>query len=414
MYKNYWCVLFVTLTYCYYYAVTSYVIEPYNVDEPSKSSSESFAIAEADGDGSHLCYGCHKHTAEATKITISEVDLTALRIEYIKQQILKKLRLKEPPKGLMSLSDLPKPLEKGDALLVHDSEHAADEQYFAKTTQAVLFPFDVMEGCDEDRRTPAACFSLQLPYDLDYQNIRSAELWLYKRPDMFDSHNQTFVISEMAHWDPKHSFPRIKPIAILETATEEGWIRADIAPSVREWLQYNEYNHSINVACKTCGMDVSESPISHKTEHKLFLVISTYFHQNPTAMQYDASARTGRNRRHNMNCNPDAKECCRENLYISFKDIGWSDWIIFPSGYNAYFCRGSCTSAAAVTVSGSHYNSIIRAYLYQGVPENLRLELLPCCTATQFQPLQLLYMDNNNTITLKMLPNMIVESCGCL
>lgn len=83
-----------------------------------------------------------------------------------------------------------------------------------------FFLFSVTEGCDLNRRTPAACFSLQLPSDLDFENIRSAELWLYKRADVFDSHNQTFVISEMAHWDTKHSFPRIQPIAILETATE--------------------------------------------------------------------------------------------------------------------------------------------------------------------------------------------------
>jgi TGF-beta receptor, other len=42
------------------------------------------------------------------------------------------------------------------------------------------------------------------------------------------------------------------------------------------------------------------------------------------------------------------------------------------------------------------------------------LELVPCCTATQFSSLQLFYMDSNKTATGKQLPNMVVESCGCM
>lgn len=138
-------------------------------------------------------------------------------------------------------------------------------------------------------------------------------------------------------------------------------MRADIAPSVREWLQYNEFNHSINVACKTCGMDVSESPISHKTEHKLFLVISTYYHQNPKSVQYQSrQSAPPRSRTSRSLCNGESNDCCRENLHINFAEIGWSDWIIFPTDYNAYFCKGSCSSAAQITLDSRHYNSVIR------------------------------------------------------
>lgn len=43
-----------------------------------------------------------------------------------------------------------------------------------------------------------------------------------------------------------------------------------------------------------------------------------------------------------------------------------------------------------------------------------RPEWTPCCAATQFQPLQLFYMDNNKTLTTKVLSNMIVDTCGCM
>lgn len=41
-------------------------------------------------------------------------------------------------------------------------------------------------------------------------------------------------------------------------------------------------------------------------------------------------------------------------------------------------------------------------------------EIVPCCSPTQLAPIQLLYIDTNNTITQKTLPNMVVEACGCM
>lgn len=68
------------------------------------------------------------------------------------------------------------------------------------------------------------------------------------------------------------------------------------------------------------------------------------------------------NNRHkrNINCHPGVSECCRENLYISFADIGWDEWILQPSGYHAYFCHGSCNNAASITLSGVHHSSLIQ------------------------------------------------------
>lgn len=41
------------------------------------------------------------------------------------------------------------------------------------------------------------------------------------------------------------------------------------------------------------------------------------------------------------------------------QDLGWDDWIIKPSGYHAYFCKGTCASIAAVALAGSHHQNFI-------------------------------------------------------
>lgn len=75
--------------------------------------------------------------------TISEDDFTAMRIEYIKNQILKKLRLKEKPQ--IAISDLPKPIQDNENQLLsdHDTDLSMfDDDFYAKTTQAIVLPYE--------------------------------------------------------------------------------------------------------------------------------------------------------------------------------------------------------------------------------------------------------------------------------
>lgn len=74
---------------------------------------------------------------------ISEADFTALRIEYIKNQILKKLRLKEKPQ--ITIADLPKPIKENENLLPNQDTNffsRYDDDFYGKTTQAVVLPYE--------------------------------------------------------------------------------------------------------------------------------------------------------------------------------------------------------------------------------------------------------------------------------
>lgn len=93
------------------------------------SSSESSINKEDD------CTGC---TQNKFNVIDSDPLLTELRVEYVKQQILKKLRLSKPPEVSMPLSTLPKPLINGNVLRP-DLERPA-ENFYGKTNQVVVFP----------------------------------------------------------------------------------------------------------------------------------------------------------------------------------------------------------------------------------------------------------------------------------
>lgn len=92
--------------------------------------------------------------------------------------------------------------------------------------------------------------------------------------------------------------------------------------------------------------------------------------------------------------------CCLETFYVNFTDIGWDKWIIYPPGYNANYCRGQCD------LSHSRYYHSTLLSKFSNV-------IGLCCSPKQMAPLRLLYIDENNKVHQKSMPEMIVESCDC-
>ena len=87
------------------------------------------------------CAGCGARRV-LQESNYEESEITALRIELVKQQILKKLRLKEPPSVSKPFSTLPKPLSNGAVLhKTNNPESNTDaDDFYGTTDQVILFP----------------------------------------------------------------------------------------------------------------------------------------------------------------------------------------------------------------------------------------------------------------------------------
>lgn len=79
-------------------------------------------------------------------VKMSEDELTNLRIEYVKNEILNKLRMYERPPKKEILDELPVPIQEGHTMEGVEDENADSinnnlnvEDYFAKTTQKIIF-----------------------------------------------------------------------------------------------------------------------------------------------------------------------------------------------------------------------------------------------------------------------------------
>ncbi|XP_029465510.1 growth/differentiation factor 10 [Rhinatrema bivittatum] len=102
--------------------------------------------------------------------------------------------------------------------------------------------------------------------------------------------------------------------------------------------------------------------------------------------------------------------CSRRYLKVDFADIGWSEWIISPKSFDAYYCAGACEFPMPKVVRPSNHatiQSIVKAVgIVPGIPE-------PCCVPDRMNSLSVLFLDENRNVVLKIYPNMSVETCAC-
>ncbi|XP_023676029.1 growth/differentiation factor 10-like isoform X1 [Paramormyrops kingsleyae] len=102
--------------------------------------------------------------------------------------------------------------------------------------------------------------------------------------------------------------------------------------------------------------------------------------------------------------------CARRYLRVDFTDIGWSEWILAPKAFDAYYCAGTCGFPMPKVVRPSNHatiQSIVRAVgITPGVPE-------PCCVPEQMGALSVLFLDESRNMILKVYPSMSVETCSC-
>jgi hypothetical protein len=101
--------------------------------------------------------------------------------------------------------------------------------------------------------------------------------------------------------------------------------------------------------------------------------------------------------------------CGRRNLYVSFKDLEWQDWIIAPNGYQASYCEGECTFPLNAQMNATNHaivQTLVNLMSQHAAPK-------PCCAPTKMGAISVMYFDDDSNVILKKYRNMQVMACGC-
>lgn len=106
----------------------------------------------------------------------------------------------------------------------------------------------------------------------------------------------------------------------------------------------------------------------------------------------------------------DGRELCRRHvMYVDFTDVGWSDWIVAPPGYDAFYCAGDCVFPLADHMNSTNH-AIVQTLVNSATPSVVPR---PCCVPTSLNSISMLYLDEENKVVLKNYQEMQVQGCGC-
>nr|XP_005995651.1 PREDICTED: bone morphogenetic protein 8B [Latimeria chalumnae] len=258
----------------------------------------------------------------------------------------------------------------------------------------------------------------------------AAEFRIYKKKSLGSRGNTTLHISvyEMV----KEHSRRGADTFLLDRqdilAREEGWLAFDVTPASNRWLLYLKYNFVLRLYVETDeGNSVDPGLaglVGQRGPRYTQPFVVTFFRASQAQVRTTRAVRQPRKKVKKPNDLPhsnkivgiyghvhanDGRQVCkRHELYISFQELGWMDWVIAPRGYSAYYCEGECSFPLDSCMNATNH-AVVQSLVHLMKPEAVPK---PCCAPTKLNPITVLYYDNNNVI-LKKKRNMIVKSCGC-
>ncbi|XP_028908890.1 bone morphogenetic protein 6 [Ornithorhynchus anatinus] len=275
-------------------------------------------------------------------------------------------------------------------------------------------------------------FKFNLSQIPEGEAVTAAEFRIYKDCVVEGFKNQTFLIS-IYQVLQEHQY-RDSDLFLLDTravwAPEEGWLEFDITATSNLWVMTPRHNlglqlsvvtsDGLNISPRAAGLVSRDGPYDKQPFMVAFFKVSQVHVRSPRAV-------SGRRRQQSRNRSSqtqdvsrasgatdynssDLKTACRKHeLYVSFQDLGWQDWIIAPKGYAANYCDGECSFPLNAHMNATNH-AIVQTLVHLMNPDYVPK---PCCAPTKLNAISVLYFDDNSNVILKKYRNMVVRACGC-
>ncbi|XP_043920742.1 inhibin beta A chain [Protopterus annectens] len=243
----------------------------------------------------------------------------------------------------------------------------------------------------------------------DLPVVEQASVWLFLKVAK-SNRSRAKVEIQIFQRNQQHNNSSEGEILLTHKTVEtrrSGWHTLPVSAAVQALLDRGQSVLDLRVKCQQCKDGGAVVILAGKEEkeqsHRPFLMI----------LARQSEDHPHRRRKRGLECDGKISICCKKQFFVSFKDIGWSDWIIAPTGYHANYCEGDCPShiAGTSTSSISFHSTVINHYRMRGYSPFTSIK--SCCVPTKLRAMSMLYYDDGQNIVKKDIQSMIVEECGC-
>ena len=198
-----------------------------------------------------------------------------------------------------------------------------------------------------------------------------------------------------------------------DMSASEQWDLFDLSYLLRTWRAFgldSVLSLDLNVTFQQFASDPFH--IYHMNGNDRPQLVSWRQPETPEVLQH-----LGAPERQRRDVDSDGEEeepdhCSLREWYLDFADVGFDKWVVHPSGFQANYCSGECTepltSALLPATNNAYIRSVARANLgHTNLPETK-------CSSLTLNSLSVIYFDENKTMRMKTLRDMIAFRCGCL
>ncbi|XP_066125659.1 bone morphogenetic protein 8B isoform X2 [Saccopteryx bilineata] len=273
------------------------------------------------------------------------------------------------------------------------------------------------------------CFDLtQIPAG---EAVTAAEFRIYKLPSTHPL-NRTLhvsmfeVVREQANRESDLFFLDLQTLR----AEDEGWLVLDVTAASDRWLLNRNKDLGLRLYVETeDGHNVDPGLaglLGQRASNSKQPFMVTFFRASPSPIRVPRAVRPLRRRlpkKTNELPQPNKlpgifddvhgshgrQVCRRHELYVSFQDLGWLDWVIAPQGYSAYYCEGECSFPLDSCMNATNH-AILQSLVHLMKPDAVPKA---CCAPTKLSATSVLYYDSSNNVILRKHRNMVVKACGC-
>ncbi|CAH1970930.1 unnamed protein product [Acanthoscelides obtectus] len=210
---------------------------------------------------------------------------------------------------------------------------------------------------------------------------QSAVLRLYQIENIKEASNET----ELLQNPDVHKLSNV----IYVSKALKGWQTFKITKAINNWLN-GESNMGLLLTTSLYeGNELIE--IFNDTNNGIYSTFVAI-----SLEDQDSSRNTITLSQHNQ-----AEAACRKTTWnVSLKQLGWDNFIITPSNFQASDCSGNC---AQVDITAINYVKLLQ----------ITKKRRSYCVPSGYTFLPIMYYDRYNNVVLKKYKNIIATSCGC-